>query len=454
MAGGRKLSLTTRYVLLFGILLLLANSVLGVVTLGQSTAAMKALIEKDMLDIVNSAAALLDGDALEKLTKDDVEGPAFKHIEDQLLVFQNSTDIEFIYAFKQVGDDEFVFTVDPDPVDPGAFGEEVVTTSGMIEAGKGIPAVDSAPAADRWGSFYSAFSPVLNSSGEVAGIIGVDFDTQWYDDQVTYYTASIAVVTSLSVVLAGVTVALITNRVRLRFRDLDKGLSELSVDVDALMGEMASYSGFSMSDAQRASDADMEATDELERLGTKIQVMQDDMRLYLDYLQAQAYTDALTKVGNSAAYHEEVRDINASIAQGAASFAVAVIDINGLKELNDTHGHECGDYYIQATAQALMQGFDKDSVFRIGGDEFAIVVQPSDGAAMEEGLGKVTKAIRAFNATSRYPATLAVSRGVATYKPDEDASFRDVFARADAAMYSDKRAYYSEAGGHNRRRPR
>ena len=158
--GSRKLSFTTRYVLIVGIMLFVANTVLGMVILDQSKSAMKALINKNMLDVVNSAAGSLDGDTLGALTEDDVNGPVFKEIEDRLLVFQNSVDIEFIYAVKRIDKEHYVFTVDPDPVDPGAFGEEVVTTPALVQAADGTPTVDSQPAADRWGNFYSAYSPV------------------------------------------------------------------------------------------------------------------------------------------------------------------------------------------------------------------------------------------------------------------------------------------------------
>ena len=194
---GRKLSFTTRYVLVFGILLLVATTALGIVVLNQSMSAMEALINKNMLDVVKSAAESLDGDALGALTEDDVDGPVFRDVEERLLAFQRSVDIHFIYAVKQVGEDKFVFTVDPDPVDPGEFGEEIVTTPALVQAAKGIPTVDSEPAADRWGNFYSAYSPVFDSSGGVAGIVGVDFDATWYDGQIREYTTSIAIITTV-----------------------------------------------------------------------------------------------------------------------------------------------------------------------------------------------------------------------------------------------------------------
>ena len=144
---GRRLSFTMRYVLLFGILLFAANAVLGTVVLNQSKAAMRVLICKNMNDVSNSAAASLDADALASLTEDDVGGPVFNGIKDRLLVFQNSADIRYIYTVKRDGEGRFVFTVDPDPLEPAAFGEEIVMTPALVEAASGVATVDDNKAA-------------------------------------------------------------------------------------------------------------------------------------------------------------------------------------------------------------------------------------------------------------------------------------------------------------------
>lgn len=446
-----KLSFTTRYVLLVGILLFVANTALGVVILNQTKAAMQALVNKDMLDVVNSAAGSLDGDVLGSLTKEDVDGPAFKAIEDRLLVFQNSVEIQFIYAVKQEDEDHYVFTVDPDPVDPGEFGEEIVTTPALVQAAKGIATVDSAPAANRWGNFYSAYSPVFDSSGKVAGVVGVDFDADWYEAQILEYTRSIAIVTAISVTLGGVVVVLITSRVRTKFRELDQGLSDLSCDVDLLVNEMASYSGFEVEQRASSNDLSADESDELELLGSKIRTMQHEMHLYIEYLHSQAYTDSLTRVGNTTAYHDAVRDISAKIEEGTADFWIAVIDINDLKGLNDTYGHEMGDQYIQGTARVLKQAFPDASVYRIGGDEFAVIAEGMDDERMGECVRNTTAALDAFNEKKPCPMSLTVSKGVVRFDPEQDTFFKDVFSRADKLMYDDKRAYYETPGAHDRR---
>lgn len=451
---GSKLSFTMRYVLVFGALLFVANAVLGIVTLSLSKDAMDELIDKDMLDVVNSAAESLDGDALGALTEDDVDGPVFREIENRLMVYQNSVDIHYIYAVKQVGEEEFVFTVDPDPIDPGAFGEEFLVTPGLLKAAQGTPAVDDEAAEDRWGNFYSAYSPVFDSSGKVAGIVGIDFDAEWYDEQIWKHTISTVVVTLLSMILGAVIIVLITNRIRLRFQELNEGLEDLSENMDHLMDEVTSYSNtneLSSNAGTEAASAE-DGADELAVLNAKVHTMQKEMRTYLDYLKKQAHTDSLTQVGNATAYHEAVQEIDQQIIDETADFCVAVYDLNGLKELNDQLGHECGDYYIQGAAHALEQGFPDGHVYRIGGDEFAVIVSGVGARQMEEGFNKVEAAITEFNASSPYPATLAASKGIAEYVSGQDASYKDVFSRADGFMYEDKRAYYCKEEANRRNR--
>lgn len=445
----KRLSFTTRYVLLFGILLFVTSGILGLVILDQSKVAMRELINKNMLDVVKSAAGTLDGDVLGALTEDDVDGPEFLDIKKRLTVFQNAVDIHYIYAVKQVDEDDYVFTVDPDPVNPGEFGEEIVTTPALKKAATGDAAVDKDPVADEWGNYYSAFCPVFDSSGKVAGVVGVDFDADWCDQQVQRHTVSIAVITSISVFFGGAVIAIITGRVRAKFRDLDEGLSELSNNVDYLMDEMASYSGYEAPKTREENDS-AGGEDELEKLGSKIHTMQTEMSMYLDYLHSQAYTDSLTRVENSTAYHEAIDELNEKINEGSADFWIAVFDVNSLKEINDTFGHEYGDRYIIATARVIEAGLEGARTFRIGGDEFAVIAESYDEARMEEGLSRVDDELKKFNETEKpCSMSLFLSKGTSRFQAGKDTSYSDVFARADRIMYDNKREYYQTVG--NRR---
>ena len=432
-------SFTTRYVLVIGLLLLAANVMLGLVDLRRSSATIKGLINRNMLDLANTAASLVDGDALSAMTEADVGTEPYDNILKDLTAFQNNADIHFIYAVRKVGEEEFVFLVDADPDEPAAFGEEVVVSSGLVRAGEGVAAVDDAPLADRWGNYYSAYSPVFDSAGRLSGVIGVDFDADWYDDQVRNSTLYITYTSIISVALGGVLVFLITRRVRRKFLDIHRGISALSDTVDELTREIGVMSGR----ASAPTGEEDESADELEALGARVQAMQNDMMLYLEYLKDRAYIDPLTQVGSAAAYHDRIHALEDRIAAGDARFYVAVFDINNLKQINDSLGHECGDLIISGLGEALSEVYGRDSAYRIGGDEFAVVQEDVDEALAAQRLSALDAAVEAFNARNRESrVALAVSKDGTFYRPGQDEAFKDVFARADQLMYAQKKRYY------------
>ena len=151
-------------------------------------------------------------------------------------------------------------------------------------------------------------------------------------------------------------------------------------------------------------------------------------------------TDVLTSVKNRAAYSTKEVELNSLIRAGArVAFAIGVFDINNLKMINDNSGHEAGDTYIVNCCSMLCKIFRNSPVYRIGGDEFAILMQDDDYNKREELLEKVKTRMEEINATAVEPeAHVSVAGGIAVFDPEQDDKVADVFARADAAMYEDK----------------
>lgn len=285
-----KSSLTTQYIVVFGVLLLLANVVLGVLLLQKSSSMVQSLIRRSMLSVSDTAADLVDGDALGAFTEADIDTPPYRQAYNSLAAFQNNADIVFIYAVRQTGADQYVFIVDPDPVSPALFGEEVVVTEALREAGHGHSAVDDTTVEDRWGNYFSAFSPVLDSQGKVAAIIGVDFDSAWYNEQIWLNTLFIILFSVLFTLVGAVWFIIINSRVRRRFNELNAELATLSDDVESLTEELFSDAGYADSAAsgeraQRRESAENGGDDEIRTLGRKIRAMHREMELYLDYVQ-------------------------------------------------------------------------------------------------------------------------------------------------------------------------
>ena len=442
----KRYGVTTQYVLLFGVLLLMMNIILGLVMLRRSTAAMESMVRRNMLSISETAAALIDGDALGKLTKNDVGSPGFRMLLGELTAFTYNEDVEYIYAVRQVGEDEFIFTVDADPEDPADFGEAVLVTDALRSAARGVPTVDDAAAADEWGNFYSAYSPVYDSEGRIAGIIGVDFDSVWYEEQITSQTIPFAVITALSVLLGAVIVLFFTRNVGARLKTVNGELAALSDDVDALADEFLSSTGYTPDVASPA--ANEIPGDEIEALGGRIRYMQEEMRSFVKYAHNLAYTDALTGAGNTTAYIAAQDRVGDGIAAGRASFYVVIFDINALKQVNDRWGHAAGDQIIRGAASVIQGVFGSECTYRIGGDEFIVL---SERALPEEDIAgrmaQVEAGEAAFNAAHpELGAELSLSMGAAVYRPEEDASFREVFIRADDRMYNAKSDFYRRSG--------
>lgn len=453
MGKSKKISFTLQYVIIFGVVLLLTNIVLGLVLMHQSVNTLQRLVRQNMLNISKTAAGIVDGDVLENLTEKDVGGPAFNGILSDLRIFQDNVDIEYIYAVRQTGEDEFVFTVDADPGDPADFGENVLVTYALREAAKGTATVDSEPAQDEWGNFYSSYSPVYDSEGKIAGIIGVDFSTEWYDRQIREHMVSFVVILIMSVLIGGFVVVYFTGKLRKRIRDLNSELSMLSKDVDELTEEITSNAiyreGMEASDLTTGGDLqnkDAVYEDEIETLNRKLQSMHSEMKHYLDYMHVKAYQDALTGVGNTAAYQEKQQKIDGQIGAGpeAGFVTVAVFDINDLKKINDRYGHVAGDRIIQGAASAVADVFGIPQTYRIGGDEFAAVVPDISEEDMAACLGQVEERVSLFNEKRKGEGgVLSISMGTASYDPGLDASFRELFVRADETMYVNKNKYHS-----------
>ena len=155
-------------------LLLLTNILMGVVLMSMAKQSLREQMEQRMLDVANTAAAQLNGDDMESLTAADKGTEKYKRAYAVLSSFQENIQLDYIYAAKEQ-DGSFIFTIDPDVEDPGEFGEKIVVTPAMRSAARGYASVDKKAHSDEWGRFYSAYSPIRDSEGNVVGIVGVDF---------------------------------------------------------------------------------------------------------------------------------------------------------------------------------------------------------------------------------------------------------------------------------------
>ena len=185
-----------------------------------------------------------------------------------------------------------------------------------------------------------------------------------------------------------------------------------------------------------------ESNDEIGVLAGVLSETYAKIKEYASYINALAYRDSLTGIKNRTAYTEAIEALNKKIITGKPSFGVLVSDLNNLKETNDRFGHDIGNELLIHTAKILTETFQNSAVFRIGGDEFVVILQGEDYNHYKELIEKLDKACLADYITVndlRIPISLA--RGVSVYDPQVDHVYDDIFNKADHAMYLHKQEY-------------
>lgn len=450
-----KISSLAKYLLAIGLSLLIINICVGALLIKQSSSSLISLIQNRMLDISKTAASMLDGDTLESLKAEDAETNNYKAVMKTLKHFQDNIDLKYIYCIKDIGNNKFVFSVDPTIEDPGVFGSPIVTTDALVKASKGESAVDKEPYEDKWGRFYSSYSPVFNSSGKVAGIVAVDFSADWYDEQIANSVRTIILAAVLSLLVGGILFILITHLSRKRFRyffsqlnDLRNTIEELLIGID----KINCLKSIDDNTKTKLSNDTNKKVEDIDTLKDEIDQMQTDLRHKIEIVHKQAFIDRLTSLKNRAAYMETINSIDSHMKE-EIPFSVAVFDICGLKNINDDLGHEAGDMAITDAANILKKVFDKDSLYRFGGDEFIGIFNTISEIEMLDLFSKLDKEILNYNKDNRvFKFPLNISKGWSAYNKEKDFSYREIFKRADTAMYNDKSIYYKNHTGADRRK--
>ncbi len=148
-----------------------------------------------------------------------------------------------------------------------------------------------------------------------------------------------------------------------------------------------------------------------------------------------ANRDSLTGVKSKHAFTVDEKRINHEIKQkNAEPFALVVCDVNGLKKINDTKGHQAGDAYLCQSCKMICNIFSHSPVYRIGGDEFAAILKGSD----YESRGRLIQELHELSSAHISSNEAVVSGGLADYYADHDKCVKDIFERADANMYKEK----------------
>lgn len=158
-----------------------------------------------------------------------------------------------------------------------------------------------------------------------------------------------------------------------------------------------------------------------------------------------AHRDTLTGVRSMSAYMDKVEELKDIMRKEEPSFALVECDLNGLKGVNDTFGHDIGDIYIVNCCKAICNVFKHSPVYRIGGDEFIVVLQGEDFDNRESLMTRLRETL--FESKEKEDPVhgrISIAAGMADYVPGTDKTVGDVLKRADTSMYNNKKMMHLE----------
>ena len=441
-------------------------------------------------DLAATLALTLDAESVRRLrnatmeiyaaTEEKVDSsrwgePAFEAYLENFAVIEETEDFQNLRALlrrilvKNHVQDLYLIAVDPaekncvylvdatedDPCPPGCIDPlEPANYAVLDDPAVGFPPYISNT--EYYGWLTVTGQPIVCDDGSVAAYAFVDVDMNAVmEQQQRFMLIFAAIILACIGLLCLISILLVD---RFLVTPINK-LSEASVQYCSEASE-EKPKGFS--------SLNIRTGDEIETLANSMCRMEQDINRQMEMLRNKtrelmntreqaaemdraANIDALTRVRNKRAFDKECVRLQNECVSAGVPFGLAMIDMNNLKTFNDNYGHEKGDIAIKNLSQLICKLFQHSPVFRIGGDEFVVVLEGSDLTQVEYLVEQFRQNVEALQQNRLCPAWERVSAaiGYAVFNPSIDEDVAMVFSRADENMYQCKKEMKSgrERGG-------
>lgn len=186
---------------------------------------------------------------------------------------------------------------------------------------------------------------------------------------------------------------------------------------------------------------DYDSDDEVGVLTKSFKALVNSVKEHMEELSSKVFIDALLGVQNKGAFDENCINLQNQLEKDRenAKFAIGIFDCNNLKQINDKYGHDKGDIYLKTASRTISNSFRNCPVFRIGGDEFAVILTDDDYHNREFLIDRFEAATSRINDATDNPwEQVNIAMGIAEYDKNEDEFVGDVIRRADRIMYDNK----------------
>lgn len=305
---------------------------------------------------------------------------------------------------------------------------------------------------NAWGYTYAYYIPLI-INGQKLGLIGTEIEVEKVNKDILLLSCKISILTSLGLITCIILVLFIINHCYIKkISLLEAQMLEYAEEKDPeiaikIAGSITGRNEISSLTHQFAYMI-FELEEHMKSLvSTKKEL--NDTKQIADEMNVLANKDALTGVRNKTAYNNETRRLEWHIDDGNKNFGLAMIDLNFLKRINDTYGHERGDIAIKKLCKIICHVFKNSHVFRIGGDEFIVILEKEEFFNAENLVKEFKSQINLISKDVSIDPWERVSAaiGYAAYDENLDSSVTSLFRRADKAMY----AYKKEMKGEHER---
>ncbi len=437
--------------------------VLSIITYSTYTTSIYRSYNRRMLDILNYVDSHIDGEDLSECVESGEESEKFSALMAFMDSIMEDFNIHYLYIVRPVLEDDRIGMMNvisadtaigretnPDGYYLGFVLEDVYDreTLELYQQHLDMDEISYFKNFSSWGYDYTALKPLINADGEHFAALCVDIEVDDVQRAIKTYT----VFNVILIVVLGIMF------VTLFILWMNRNITEPLVRLEKSVVSFAERSHEQTDpDLLSYDDPHIHTQNEVESLSNAVNLMSIDMRNYVrniiaaedrvqdmknqvTHMDMLAYQDALTHVKNKTWYDKIEERVNADIDAGKARFAILMADLNNLKKINDNYGHEHGNDYIFGACHIICVIFDHSPVFRIGGDEFVVLMENRDYDDKEKLIEELKLAYEeTSNDESKEPwERYSSAIGVAVFDSAVDKCMNDVFKRADEAMYKHK----------------
>ena len=383
------------------------------------------------------------------------EAAGYKNTEEKLYAIKNSaTDARYLYVYRILEDGcHVVFDLNTAMVEGDKPGQVVELDESLLPykedllAGRPIPPIITD---DEYGYLLTLYKPVYDGAGRCQCYVAIDFSM----DMLLEYThvfiiKLLALFAGCFIFIFAIGRAFVENNIILPVNTMAYCARNFSYDSVAAREK----------NIERIKSLQIKTGDEIENLYRSLLRTTENFLRYLEHLQRAkvqvadmigkvfamdeiAHKDSLTGVKNKTSYVEKIAELDKKITAGEAEFCIVMVDVNYLKRVNDTYGHEIGNTYLKNACRLTCAVFSAENVYRVGGDEFVVILEGDKVSLSKYFVAQFKSEMehKLSNESLALWEKVSAAVGVAIYDPDKDKNADEVFKRADKEMYENKLA--------------